>query len=260
MRATRESIEGDAISYAIILVSFPSLARLRKIFERIKLAHGRDLERGSRLTEYLIIADALPHQVATRIDVPENTFLLNIDEFERQISSRKRRPERSPNTRPLLGARTRVGRAIAANNTTIILLSESMLLLIEEKLSELNERHGLNDPDSILERNASLAVYTKLKKSLEELRDKARQFGGDKGDSEKEKKAVEASTTFVHVLRDWWTKHGDAASQMGLLSVGMTIAYLTGHAGTISATVIGVIAAGKPMIDVIKSMKKAIWN
>jgi hypothetical protein len=97
-------------------------------------------------------------------------------------------------------ARTKIGKALKANEREIDLAIAGLLLQIEEKLADLrNERP--NSEEAIAGRNKRVADYERMRAELENIRQMVALF--KKGEV-KEAKVVQSVNTFADGVKDWW--------------------------------------------------------
>jgi hypothetical protein len=94
--------------------------------------------------------------------------ILSLEELPKTLAlPRGRKP------RPI--ARTKIGKALAANEKQIVLAIEALRLQIEDKIARLRDERP-NDPDAVKRVNSSIAEFAEMQAELERIRVAVQQF------------------------------------------------------------------------------------
>lgn len=173
-----------------------------------------------------------------------------IDELEELLApfSRKSRSRAKKN------ARTKVGKAIEANEATLTLAVSGLILQIDSRLDALRGERP-NSPDAIAGRDERISDYERMRTELDVIRKLTVQFR--KGEVS-EKKAVQAFTTFADGVRATWNKHHAQivlkTYDMGLFATSVGICSLAGAGGKMSVLVSAALVGGKPVAQALKGL------
>jgi hypothetical protein len=164
---------------------------------------------------------------------------------------------------PVTRLRTGIGRAVVEHKEQLALSVSALLLLIEAKILELRRQLGQlpNDPDTIKAVDDEIAHFEEILTKLRSVGDDASAVA--EGQSE-EAKVVESANTFAEGIRSWWIKRHEQICQrsfeMGLFVSAVGVCTLVGAGGWPSIAIAGVLAGGKPVADVVKSIGKSITS
>jgi hypothetical protein len=157
-------------------------------------------------------------------------------------------------------ARTKIGKAIEANEKEVVLAVEALKLQIEDKLARLQDERP-NDPESINKVQASISEYEAMSAELERIKLAVQQF---KKNEVKEKEVVQTVTTFKESLGKWWHKSHDT-----ILSSASNSALLIGAAGllhTIGAdsgpalAIVGSLIGGETVVKALKALPRSLFK
>jgi hypothetical protein len=150
-------------------------------------------------------------------------------------------------------ARTKIGRAVLKNKGQIALFTEALLLLIDEKLTNLRGQLP-NSHEATTARDEEIAEFEGLKQRLEAFRDATFAYLTGKA---KEKPVAESIKSFADRISDWWSKRHvqicDKAYDMSLFLLGFGICSLAGAGGSLAVIVPGALVGGKSVSDAIKA-------
>jgi hypothetical protein len=154
--------------------------------------------------------------------------------------------------------RTKIGKAIRANGSQITVLTGSLLLLIEARLTALRDERP-NHPDDIAARDELIAQYERMQRELNELRQAIEEF--QKG-AIKETVVVKTTKSFADGVRDWWNKSNQTictkAYDMGLFASAVGICSVAGAGGKMSVLVSAALVGGKHVGSALKGLTKHI--
>jgi hypothetical protein len=152
--------------------------------------------------------------------------------------------------------RTRIGKAVFANEQQLQIAIAALSLLFDEKIAALKD-YVPNDPDSVARKDASLQQYEKLRAELNAVSASIAQF--NKGDA-KEPQIVKSITTFADGVRSWWNKSHETICtktyDMGLFASAVGVCSLAGAGGKMSVAVSAALVGGKPVADALKGIAK----
>ncbi len=165
--------------------------------------------------------------------------------------------------RPLMGktpatsqARTKIGRAVVANEKELVLAVASMMLQIEDKLTVLRAERP-NSLDAIAKRNGAISEFERMQAELEKIRIMVTQF---KQNEVKETQVVRSITTFSQGIRNWWNKDHDKicakSYDMGLFATAVGVCSLAGAGGPMAVAISAALVGGKPVADAFKGIAK----
>jgi hypothetical protein len=200
--------------------------------------------------EYWIVAFHFRGNLRRQLVLPDRTRLMTFLQFQRLLKAGglPKQNRRSKNKGLIV-------QNITTNRLSILLLSETMLVALDERIARLKEP-GPNSDEAIAAAKKELDLYLKFKKQLEQFRFALQHL---QGGSKQRTAAIGLSRTFAQRVSKWWDKDSEAicssTARMSLFGMGLTVAYLTGQAGDMSVMISGVIAGGKPIADVLRSMK-----
>ncbi|MGL5114522.1 MAG: hypothetical protein ACRC7C_04290, partial [Beijerinckiaceae bacterium] len=157
---------------------------------------------------------------------------------------------------------TAIGQAVFANSQSIALGVAPIVALIDKEIAEL-EALRPNDPETIQKNNERIEDLRKLKDALVAQQKMAIDFRKGKI---KEREVVKETNAFKSAIADWWKKDGNMICQstacsaifLGLAGV-LSLMGVTVN-GTVATVIAGVIAGGKPVADVVKTLKKGLFS
>jgi hypothetical protein len=158
--------------------------------------------------------------------------------------------------------RTVAGRAVRANNTTIILQVAALLPLLDEKLAVLREeRKGRNDPDTIAATDGAIVRYETIRRDIEAIGTIASDVKRGKAE---EKTIAKVTTTFAQGVRNWWYKeHVQICSKTfdaALFVSCVSLCSLVGCGGTAAVAVSGALVGGRPVIEALRALPKRFFK
>jgi hypothetical protein len=153
-------------------------------------------------------------------------------------------------------ARTKIGKAIVANEKEIVLAVASLMLQIEDKLTVLGAERP-NSPEAITKRDGAVSEFERMQAELENIRTMVTQF---KKNEVKETQVVKSVTTFSKGIRNWWNKDHDRICaktyDMGLFATAVGVCSLAGAGGPMAVAISTALVGGKPVADAFKGIAK----
>jgi hypothetical protein len=159
-------------------------------------------------------------------------------------------------------ARTRIGKAVKANQKNITLLIAAILQLLDEKLTDARSERP-NSHEAVAKRAASIAEFEQLREMLVALDGAVKGFVSGKIE---ESAAVMSVNTFADGVQAWWKKGHEqilySAFGTGIFTFSVSVCSLAGvnmHGKTV-ALVAGALAGGKPLVDALKGLGKGLFK
>jgi Domain of unknown function (DUF4062) len=179
----------------------------------------------------------------------------NVDQLARAVL--KDLPDRllAPSARRTKSkARTKIGKAVEANEKEINLAVAGLLLQIDAKVHALRGDRP-NSHEAIAERDAHITEYERMRGELEHIR---AMIGAFKKGTEKEASVVRSLKIFADGVRLWWNKNHDAiltkTFDMGLFTTAVGICSMAGAGGNMAVAVSAVLVGGKPVGQALKGL------
>jgi hypothetical protein len=159
--------------------------------------------------------------------------------------------------KPKQQRRTKIGKSVFRNSSTITVETVSIFLLIEEKLASLHAQEP-NSDEAKHERDEKIANYEHLRMQVGEFRLAVELFV--KGNIQ-EATVVKSTLTFAEGIKSWWTKSHhqicERAFDMALFCSAVGVCTLAGAGGPLSVSIPGAMVGGKPVVDVIKAVARS---
>jgi hypothetical protein len=264
----RETDLGDRPRWDLVLTR-QELGRYRKFVVEIALTkNARDLpekfagnvayarsQKSQDIDEYWLVSNlSLPEQPRVRSQHAPNVRFFTIKELERMLG------RLNPKSRGGGKAKTKIGKAIEANEKSILLAIEALELQIEDKIAKLRDERP-NDPDAIKKVDASIAEFDAIRAELERIKVAVQQF---KKNEVKEKEVVETVGTLKDTVSKWWDKHHDAIytdASKSALFVGLTsLLHVAGADSGAALAILGGLIGGETIGKVLKSIPRGIFT
>lgn len=159
-------------------------------------------------------------------------------------------------------AKTTIGRAILENADTLALQSHLLISIIDDEIQRL-KRQLPNSSEAQKELADKLERLEELKDKTISLCNSVIEFQEGNGS---EANTVKSANAFFKPFAEMWSEKGKEFAEIGTRSIifiaasGMAIA--CGASPLLAGTVIGAIAAGKPLAEVLKAAKGVfkIWG
>jgi hypothetical protein len=178
-------------------------------------------------------------------------------EVERMLTRLRPKPPRPPKVGK---AKTKIGKAVEANEAAINLAISGLILQVDDKLEVLRQERP-NSDDAITHRDMRISDYERMRTELENIRAVVAAF--TKGRA-KEKEVVKSVATFREGIQNWWHKGHEAIinktfdTGLFLSSVGiLTLMNADVKKGMI---VSGTLIAGKSIAGGLNGMKKKLFG
>jgi hypothetical protein len=264
----REMDLGDRPRFDLVL-SRQELGRYRRFLVELSLTrYAKDLpEKFSRLIayarsrkspdvdEYWLVSNlSLPSSPRIEINRYPNIRFFTIKELERMLG--RLNPRRSGGGK----AKTKIGKAVEANEKPILLAIEGLNLQIEDKISRLRDERP-NDPDAIKRVDSSISEFEEMRAELERIKVAVQQF---KKSEVKEKEVVQSVTTFKNTVGQWWQKHYDTIitdTPKSAIFVGLTsLLHATGADSGAALAVLGGLLGGETIGRALKALPRSIFK
>jgi GcrA cell cycle regulator len=164
---------------------------------------------------------------------------------------------RSPVRKLAAGARTKVGKAIQANQNVLDLALASLAIQIDDKLQSLRNARP-NSEDAIANMQDQISQYEGMSSQVGRIRDAIDAFSNDRSN---ETKVVESVNTFADGIKSWWNKsHATICARafdLGLFASSVAICSMAGAGGRVAAVVSAVLVSGKSVSSVLNRITKS---
>lgn len=264
----REMDLGDRPRWDLVL-SRQELGRYRRFV--VELALVRNADDLPRKYEQLIgfsrsrkIQDVDEYWLVSNLSLPErprlhaerypNVRAFTIKEVERMLG------RLNPKSRGGGKAKTKIGKAVEANEKSIILAVEALKLQIEDKIAKLNDERP-NDPDAIKKKDASIAEFEEIRDELDRIKLAVQQF---KKNEVMEKEVVETVYAFKESLGKWWQKSHDtiytSASNSALFIGATGLLHAIGADSGAALAIVGSLIGGETVAKVLKAIPRDLFK
>jgi hypothetical protein len=245
---------GKERRYAIEIVAQADDAKIQVYADRVRNYAAQSKQPFADFDEFWVITDEFDKGGKGRHVNNRHVRALDLRELKAvlaELQSPSIRKSRSKGN-----ARTKIGKALEANESEIDLAIAGLLLQIEDKLAGLkNERP--NSEEAIASRNARISDYERMRSELENIRQMAALFR--KGEV-KEAKVVQSVNTFADGVRAWWNKnHATICTRtfdLGLFASSVGICSMAGAGGKVAAVVSAALVGGKSVTSALKGLSK----
>jgi hypothetical protein len=151
-------------------------------------------------------------------------------------------------------ARTKIGKAVEANEKEIQLAVAGLILQIDAKIEALGDERP-NSGEAITRRDADIVEYKRMRAELEQIQTTV---AGFKKGTEKEATVVRSLKTFADGVGLWWNKAQDTiltkTFDMGLFTTAVGICSIAGAGGKMAVAVSAVLVGGKPVAQALKGL------
>jgi hypothetical protein len=182
-------------------------------------------------------------------------YVYSLPELKQELSRRRTRSRTKK-------WRTKVGKAVGANHTNLLVTIAALGLLISERIA-VEEAERPNSDDAIARRDAMIAGLRTLREELAELERDVRAFVAGRT---KESAAVKSVNSFADGVQAWWKKgheqilHSSFGTAVFTMSISIcSLAGVSMHGKTV-AMIAGALAGGKPLIDSLKGLGKNLFK
>jgi hypothetical protein len=223
-----------------------------KYDQLVRFARSRKVQ---DFDEYWLVSNlSLPARPRVHTDRYPNVRAFTIKEIERMLA--RLSPKRSGSKGK---AKTKIGKAIEANEKAILLAIEGLKLQIEDKLAKLRDERP-NDPDAIKKVDAAISEFEEMHAELERIKVAVQQF---KKNEVKEKEVVQTVTTFKDTLGQWWSKNHEriySSTSNSAIFIGATgLLHAIGADSAAALAIVGGFIGGSANVaKVLKSIPRSI--
>jgi hypothetical protein len=252
--AEREELGRDR-RYAVELKEKLSLRDANQLLQRFR-SHVRTSKIPFReVDEFWVVAGRVDGDARKiRGEYSRQFRILDVDEL-RSILAVPR-----PVAKPTSKARTRIGKAVEADEKSIQLAVAALILQIDDKLEGLrNERP--NSAEAIAARDVRISEYDRMREELESIRQAVTQFAKGKV---KEAEVVKSVTTFKDGVRKWWDKGYERILNTtfeGSLFVGAAgVLHLLKADSGFALAVAGTIIGGETVVKGLKALPRKLFG
>jgi hypothetical protein len=153
-------------------------------------------------------------------------------------------------------ARTKIGKAVLANQKDIVLAVASLMLQIEDRLTGLRAERP-NSAEAVAKRDGAISEFERMQAELENIRTMVTQF---KKNEVKETRVVKSIAGFSQGIRNWWNRDHDKICartyDMGLFATAVGVCSLAGAGGPMAVAISAAFVGGKPVADAFKDIAK----
>jgi hypothetical protein len=264
----REMDLGDRPRWDLVL-SRQELGRYRRFVVEIALVRNADdlprkyeqlidYSRSRKIQdvdEYWLVSNlSLPARPRLHTERYPNVRAFTIKEVERMLGRLSPKPRGGGN------AKTKIGKAVEANEKSIILAVEALKLQIEDRIAKLNDERP-NDPDAVKKKDASIADFEEIRDELDRIKLAVQQF---KKNEVKEKEVVEAAHAFKDSLGKWWQKsHATiytSASNSALFIGATGLLHSMGADSGAALAIAGSLIGGETVAKVLKAIPRDLFK
>ncbi|MEH2489410.1 hypothetical protein [Bradyrhizobium sp. AZCC 2230] len=265
----REMDLGDRPRFDLV-VSREELGRYRKfVVELVLVQDARGLvDKYEQLVSYSRsrkVQDIDEYWLVSNLSLPDrprihrsrfpNVRAFTVKELERMLA--RLSPKRSA---PKGKAKTKIGKAIEANEKEIVLAIEGLMLQVNDKLAKLRDERP-NDPDAVKKKDDAIAEFEDMRAELERIKVAVQQL---KKNEVKEKDVVQTVTTFKDTIGKWWNKNHDAicstASNSALFLTATGLLHAIGADSTAALTIAGSLIGGETVAKALKALPRSLFK
>ena len=264
----REMDLGDRPRFDLV-VSRQELGRYRRFFVEVSLvrnatdlpskfthliAYARSRKYPSDVDEYWFVSNlSLPP--SPRIDTLRypNIRFFTIKELERMLGQLN--PRRSGGK-----AKTKIGKAVEANEKSILLAIEALKLQIEDRIAKLRDERP-NDLDAIKKVEASVSDFEAMTAELERIKVAVQLL---KKKEVPEKEVVQAVKGFKDSVGEWWHKNRESiytSTSNSSIFIGATgLLHAIGADSATALAIVGSLVGGETVAKVLKSLPRDVFK
>jgi hypothetical protein len=213
--------------YAIDCVLEINGAKIQDHYSRLKNFIRQSKQPFAEFDEYWLVGYAYADEPMRKRPENDRHFrVLDLNELRALLAP-------PPAGKPKSNVRTKIGKAVQANEKEIKLAVAGLILQIDAKIETLRD-HRPNSPEAIAE-NAHISEYERMRAELEHIQAMVEAF---KKGEEKEAKVVKSVTTFAEGVQSWWDKkHAEIVTKtfdMGLFAAAVGICSMASAGGKMS--------------------------
>jgi hypothetical protein len=207
------------------------------------------------IDEYWFVSNlSLPESPRIRTERYPNVRFFTIKELERMLG--RLNPKRSGGVK----AKTKIGKAIEANEKAIILAIEALKLQIEDKIAKLRDERP-NDPDSVTRKEAAISEFEAMNAELEGIKVAVQQF---KKNEVPEKEVVKSVATFKESISEWWSSNRGriyTSTSNSAIFIGATGVLHAFNADSAAAlAIVGGFIGGETIGKVLKAIPRDVFK
>jgi hypothetical protein len=157
-------------------------------------------------------------------------------------------------------SKTKIGKAVEANEKSILLAIEALKLQIEDKIAKLRDERP-NDPDAIKKVEASISDFKAMNAELERIKATVQQFN-KRGVPEKE--LVRTVKGFKDSVGEWWHKNRDtiytSTSNSAIFMGATSLLHAIGADSATALAIVGSLIGGETVAKVLKSLPRNLFR
>jgi hypothetical protein len=264
----REMDLGDRPRWDLVLTR-EELGRYRRFVVEIALTKdARDLpekfagnvayarsQKSQDIDEYWLVSNlSLPEQPRVQSARAPHVRFFTIKELERMLE--RLDPRRSGSRK----AKTKIGKAVEANEKSILLAIESLQLQIEDRIAKLRDERP-NDPEIVARKEASISEFDAMHDELERIKVAVQQF---KKKEVPEKAVVQTVKGFKESVGEWWYKSRETiytSTSNSAIFMGATgVLHAMGADSTTALAIVGSLIGGETVAKVLKSLPRDLFK
>jgi PAS domain-containing protein len=251
----REELGRDR-RYAIELKDKLGLRDANQLLQRFR-SHARTSKVPFKeFDEFWVVAQRVDRDARSIRNENSPQFrVLGIDELREILAV-----ARLPKAKQAGKARTRIGKAVEANEKGIQLAIAALILQIEDKLEGLGNEWP-NSDEAIAARESRISEYERMRGELENIRQAVIQFIKGK---EKEASVVKSVTTFQDGVKNWWNKGHEkilSTTFESSLFVGATsVLHLLNADSAVALAVAGTLIGGETVVKGLKALPRKLFG
>lgn len=248
---------GKERRYAIEIAALADDAKIRAAAAQIRNYASQSKQPYADFDEFWVVTDEFAKGTGDKQVSDRRVRALDLRQLRAVLAELE--PQRVPPSRSKATPRTKIGKALKANEREIDLAIAGLLLQIEEKLADLkNERP--NSEQAIAAQDKRVADYERMRNELESVRQMVALF---KKGGVKEAKVVQSVNTFADGVKDWWHKsHATICTRtfdLGLFASSVGICSMAGAGGKLAVVVSAALVGGKSVTGALKGLSKKIF-
>jgi hypothetical protein len=264
----REMDLGDRPRWDLVLTR-EELGRYRRFVVEIALTKdARDLpekfagnvayarsQKSQDIDEYWLVSNlSLPEQPHVQSARAPHVRFFTIKELERMLE--RLDPRRSGSRK----AKTKIGKAVEANEKSILLAIESLQLQIEDRIAKLRDERP-NDPEIVARKEASISEFDAMHDELERIKVAVQQF---KKKEVPEKAVVQTVKGFKESVGEWWHKSREtiytSTSNSAIFMSATGVLHAMGADSTTALAIVGSLIGGETVAKVLKSLPRDLFK
>jgi hypothetical protein len=242
--------------YRKFVVELALTKNVRDLSEKFagNLAYARS-QKSQDIDEYWLVSNlSLPERPRVRSERAPHVRLFTIKELERMLG------RLNPKSRGGGKAKTKIGKAIEANERSILLAIETLQLQIEDKLAKLQDERP-NDPEIVARKETSISEFETMHGELERIKIAVQQF---KNKEVPEKDVVQTVKGLKASVSEWWHKNREtiytSASNSAIFMGATGVLHAMGADSTAALAIVGSLIGGETVAKVLKSLPRDLFK